>query len=123
MELSRYTRSHLDSLTKNFNAQYILYIHLTKRTFICLTHNFRGKSIRITFFAWKYRENYKDISPGILANSGSFEVYQSLSNKPLVITNKPGTAKVGAISKAQNLKRGPFGLCETPAGCKKFLKK
>ena len=36
--------------------------------------------------------------------------------------NKPGTAKVGAISKAQNLKGGPFGLCETPAGCKKFLK-
>ena len=36
--------------------------------------------------------------------------------------NKPRTAKVGAISKAQNLKGGPFGLCETPAGCKKFLK-
>ena len=36
--------------------------------------------------------------------------------------NKPGTAKVGAISKAQNLKGGPFGLFETPAGCKKFLK-
>ena len=35
--------------------------------------------------------------------------------------NKPRTAKVGAISKAQNLKGGPFGLCETPAGCKKFL--
>ena len=34
--------------------------------------------------------------------------------------NNPGTAKVGAISKAQNLKGGPFGLCETPAGCKKF---
>ena len=38
----------------------------------------------------------------------------------LIRKNKPGTAKVGAISKAQNLKRGPFGLCETPAGCKKF---
>ena len=37
--------------------------------------------------------------------------------------NKPRTAKVGATSKAQNLKGGPFGLCETPAGCKKFLKK
>ena len=37
--------------------------------------------------------------------------------------NKPGTAKVGAISKAQNLEGGPFGLCETPAGCKKFFKK
>ena len=37
-------------------------------------------------------------------------------------SNKPRTAKVGAISKAQNLKGGPFGLCETPAGCKKFLK-
>ena len=36
--------------------------------------------------------------------------------------NKPGTAKVGAISKAQNFKGGPFGLCETPAGCKKFEK-
>ena len=36
--------------------------------------------------------------------------------------NKPSTAKVGAISKAQNLKGGPFGLCETPAGCKKKLK-
>ena len=36
--------------------------------------------------------------------------------------NKPGTAKVGAISKAQILKGGPFGLCETPAGCKKFKK-
>ena len=36
--------------------------------------------------------------------------------------NRPRTAKVGAISKAQNLKGGPFGLCETPAGCKKFLK-
>ena len=34
--------------------------------------------------------------------------------------NKPRTAKVGAISKAQNLKGGPFGLCETPAGCKKI---
>ena len=31
-------------------------------------------------------------------------------------------AKVGAISKAQNLKGGPFGLCETPAGSKKFKK-
>ena len=39
------------------------------------------------------------------------------------IFNKPGTAKVGAISKAQNLKGGPFGLCETPAGCKNFFKK
>ena len=37
--------------------------------------------------------------------------------------NKPRTAKVGAISKAQNLKGGPFGLCETPAGCKKNFKK
>ena len=36
--------------------------------------------------------------------------------------NKPRTAKVGAISKAQNLKGGPFGLCETPAGCKKGKK-
>ena len=36
--------------------------------------------------------------------------------------NKPRTAKVGAISNAQNLKGGPFGLCETPAGCKKFKK-
>ena len=36
--------------------------------------------------------------------------------------NKPRTAKVGAISKAQNFKGGPFGLCETPAGCKKFEK-
>ena len=36
------------------------------------------------------------------------------------VQNKPRTAKVGAISKAQNLKGGPFGLCETPAGCKKF---
>ena len=35
-------------------------------------------------------------------------------------SNKPRTAKVGAISKAQNLKGGPFGLCETPAGCKKL---
>ena len=34
-------------------------------------------------------------------------------------SNKPRTAKVGAISKAQSLK----GLCETPAGCKKFEKK
>ena len=39
-----------------------------------------------------------------------------------VFDNKPRTAKVGAISKAQNLKGGPFGLCETPAGCKKILK-
>ena len=38
------------------------------------------------------------------------------------IINKPRTAKVGAISKAQNLKGGPFGLRETPAGCKKFEK-
>ena len=36
--------------------------------------------------------------------------------------NKPRTAKVGAISKAQNIKVGPFGLCETPAGCKKIEK-
>ena len=39
-----------------------------------------------------------------------------------IATNKPRTAKIGAISKAQNLKGGPFGLCETPAGCKIFLK-
>ena len=38
--------------------------------------------------------------------------------------NKPGTAKVGAISKAQKARSfkivngGPFGLCETPVGCK-----
>ena len=38
-------------------------------------------------------------------------------------TNKPRTAKVGAISKTQNLKGEPFGICETPAGCKKFKKK
>ena len=37
-------------------------------------------------------------------------------------TNKPGTAQVGAISKAQNLRGEPFGLFETPAGCKKLLK-
>ena len=36
--------------------------------------------------------------------------------------NKPRTAQVGAISKAQNLKGEPFGLCETPADCKNFLK-
>ena len=42
----------------------------------------------------------------------SLQVYQK--------ENKPRTAKVGAISKAQNLKGRPFGLCETPAGCKKF---
>ena len=36
--------------------------------------------------------------------------------------NKPRTAKVGAKSEAQNLKGVPFGLCETPAGCKKFEK-
>ena len=42
--------------------------------------------------------------------------------KRCVNNNKPRTAKVGAISKAQNLKGGPFGLCETPAGCKNFLK-
>ena len=35
-------------------------------------------------------------------------------------TNKPRTDKIGAIPKAQNLKGGPFGLCETPDGCKKF---
>ena len=44
----------------------------------------------------------------------SFEITETV--------NKPRTAKVGAISKAQNLKGGPFGLCETPAGCKKNLK-
>ena len=26
------------------------------------------------------------------------------------------------MSKAQNSKGGPFGLCETPAGCKKYKK-
>ena len=41
---------------------------------------------------------------------------------PIVKENKPRTAKVFAISKAQNLKGGPFGLCETPAGCEKFEK-
>ena len=44
-------------------------------------------------------------------------------NIPCAVDNKPRTAKVGAISKAQILKGGPFGLCETPAGCKKFFKK
>ena len=32
--------------------------------------------------------------------------------------NKPRTAKVGAISRAQNCKRGPLRLCEIPVGCK-----
>ena len=36
--------------------------------------------------------------------------------------NKPRTAKVGAIFKAQNCRRGPLGFCETPACCK-ILKK
>ena len=48
------------------------------------------------------------------------ELYDSFEVVHLLRLNKPGTAKVGAISKAQNLKGGPFGLCETPAGCKKF---
>ena len=39
----------------------------------------------------------------------------------ILFKNKPGTAKVGAISKAQILKGGPFGLFETPAGCKNFF--
>ena len=43
-------------------------------------------------------------------------------NSMMILFNKLRTAKVGAISKAQNLKGGPFELCETPAGCKKFLK-
>ena len=34
----------------------------------------------------------------------------------------PGTAKVGAISKPQNCKRGPFGLCETSVGYKIWKK-
>ena len=33
--------------------------------------------------------------------------------------NKPRTAKVRAISKAENCKRGPFWLCRTPFVCKK----
>ena len=40
----------------------------------------------------------------------------------MISWNKPRTAKVGVISKAQSLKGGPFGLCETPAGCKKSEK-
>ena len=47
---------------------------------------------------------------------------QLIRAKSRLRINKPRTAKVGAISKAQNLKGGPFGLCETPAGCKKFEK-
>ena len=50
------------------------------------------------------------------------KLYHKYTEKSPDIANKPGTAKVGAISKAQNLKGGPFGLCETPAGCKNFLK-
>ena len=42
--------------------------------------------------------------------------------EPWIIFNKPRTAKVGTISKPKNLKGGPFGLCENPAGCKKFKK-
>ena len=37
--------------------------------------------------------------------------------------NKPGTANVGAISKAQNVKWGPFEVSETPVGCKIWKKK
>ena len=50
--------------------------------------------------------------------------HEDISTARIVHTknNKPRTAKVGAISKAQNLKGGPFGLCETPASCKKFKK-
>ena len=40
----------------------------------------------------------------------------------ILLENKPGTARVGAISKAQNCKRGPFGLCETLVGCKSSKK-
>ena len=49
----------------------------------------------------------------------NFDKFESRS----INTNKPRTAKVGAIYKAQNLEGGNFGLCETPAGCKKFEKK
>ena len=52
----------------------------------------------------------------------SLQWVQFLHLLSLRYKNKPRTAKVGAISKAQNLKGGPFGLCETPAGCKKFKK-
>ena len=54
------------------------------------------------------------------------EHFTFMTRKRIFLTenlNKPRTAKVGAISKAQSLKGGPFGLCETPAGCKKFEKK
>ena len=53
------------------------------------------------------------------------KIYYYCITLPTVMTinNKPRTAKVGAISKAQSLKGGPFGLCETPAGCKNFEKK
>ena len=47
-------------------------------------------------------------------------VGSNLANSYSVIEKQAGN-KVGAISKAQNLKGGPFGLCETPAGCKNFF--
>ena len=52
----------------------------------------------------------------------AWQVPSTENAKSIENINKPRTAKVGAISKAQNLKGGPFGLRETPAGCKKFLK-
>ena len=54
---------------------------------------------------------------------GKIAVHIDNLGSPIKIRfNKPRTAKVGAISKAQNLKGVPFGLCETPAGCKKNSK-
>ena len=69
----------------------------------------------------------KEIGP-LLAKGYIEKEHKSRDNVFMQVTvktvkNKPGTAKVGAISKAQNLKGGPFGLCETPAVCKKIFKK
>ena len=48
-------------------------------------------------------------------------VYRTSRDRPksAPYLNKPRTAKVGAISKAQNCESG---LCETPAGCKIWKK-
>ena len=67
------------------------------------------------------------LKQGCSPSNGEFTLdsnipYEAFNLFTQVCKNKPGTAKVGAISKAQNLKGGPFELCETPAGCKKLKK-
>ena len=87
-------------------------------------HPIKSQPLKIQQNVWNEPHNQKHRK--IQIKPGCYPIQQKATPIPYHLqqdVNKPRTAKVGAISKAQNLNGGPFGLCETPAGCKKFFKK